>query len=306
MYYTNKDFKNYFDIATEACKDLASARELCQKVMKLAKKYNANFFFVTDGASTTDNKGNRVVEEMRRHMHNWELKNGFNPDDDWRDNPSDTSGYRLANESSHVSNSVLRNIVNFNNYTNLMEYIITPKSGKSIMEIKHNDFVNHYYSLKPEEFKDFNGGVCWDYVPFEAQYFKKHFKNVKYKTFFACHIDDNANPTHTFLLFYLNDKCYWFESSWKSHMGIYEFDNEDEALSYIKDELYNALDFKANVHDYFVVEYDALNKKMFGLSCVEYMEIMSKMKEYRYKQIKNVQVNVISHPVFDKNNKLIL
>ena len=83
----------------ESCRNLNEARKLCTDVQKLAKKYNANFFFVTDGASAYSNGNNgynNAVKEMRNHMDNWEKKNGFNPDDDWSNNMNDTSSYRLA------------------------------------------------------------------------------------------------------------------------------------------------------------------------------------------------------------------
>lgn len=67
----------------EACKDLKSAREFVSKVGELAKKYDANYFIVTDGASGIHNNGNPAVKNARDSQIKWEKKHGFDPDEDW-------------------------------------------------------------------------------------------------------------------------------------------------------------------------------------------------------------------------------
>lgn len=67
----------------EACKDLKSAREFVSKVGELAKKYDANYFIVTDGASEIHNNGNPAVKNARDSQIKWEKKHGFDPDEDW-------------------------------------------------------------------------------------------------------------------------------------------------------------------------------------------------------------------------------
>lgn len=72
-----------FDIFEEACKDKATARKFVKEVDKLAKKYNANYFIVTDGASGISNNGNPAVKNARNAQIEWEKKHGFDPDEDW-------------------------------------------------------------------------------------------------------------------------------------------------------------------------------------------------------------------------------
>lgn len=67
----------------EACKDLKSTREFVSKVGELAKKYDANYFIVTDGASGIHNNGNPAVKNARDSQIKWEKKHGFDPDEDW-------------------------------------------------------------------------------------------------------------------------------------------------------------------------------------------------------------------------------
>ena len=74
--------KNFLSIE-EACKDLKSAREFVSKVGELAKKYDANYFIVTDGASGIHNNGNPAVKNARDSQIKWEKEHGFDPDEDW-------------------------------------------------------------------------------------------------------------------------------------------------------------------------------------------------------------------------------
>ena len=41
------------------------------------------FFVVTDGASATSNNGCEAVKNARSNHIKWELKNNFDPDEDW-------------------------------------------------------------------------------------------------------------------------------------------------------------------------------------------------------------------------------
>lgn len=59
------------------------AREFCQEVNELAKKYNLSFFLVTEGASITKNSGSLAVRNARDAHIKWEKENGFDPDLDW-------------------------------------------------------------------------------------------------------------------------------------------------------------------------------------------------------------------------------
>lgn len=73
-------------IIVESCKDVETARNFLQEVDNLSKKYDANFFIVTDGASMTRNgrgKSEPAVKNARDKQIEWEKKNGGNPDEDW-------------------------------------------------------------------------------------------------------------------------------------------------------------------------------------------------------------------------------
>ena len=79
------------DITTESCKDLTAARQFVSEVQDVAKKYNANFFVVTDGASGYSNgngETNSAVKNAREAQVKWEKEHGANPDEDWSKNES--------------------------------------------------------------------------------------------------------------------------------------------------------------------------------------------------------------------------
>ena len=94
------------------------------------------------------------------------------------------------------------------------------------------NFYNFYYLLSPEELLHSKCGVCWDQVELERKLFND--ANINCDTYFI-YIDDNENlPSHTFLIFQLNDKYYWFEHSWYDMKGIHEYNNIKALLNDVK------------------------------------------------------------------------
>lgn len=64
-------------------KKIEIARQFCQEVKDIAKKYNLPFFVVTDGASATSNSGCVAVKNARDNHIKWEKENGYDPYEDW-------------------------------------------------------------------------------------------------------------------------------------------------------------------------------------------------------------------------------
>lgn len=188
------------------------------------------------------------------------------------------------NDSINESDeSILELIKSFNEELSIYEYIIVNTNGSIIDQIKQDSFKN-YKTLSPEKFKKFKGGICWDYVAYEWRYFKSHFSNIKIKTFYFAIIKNGiVSNTHTFLLFYINDKVYWFEASWKSHIGIIEYNSENEALS----DIINTLKFN-NKNDWFIVEYNAGDNKYINITDTEYINQMNTLPEYNFKYLQKV------------------
>lgn len=181
--------------------------------------------------------------------------------------------------------SLWRSILRFNYDTNNMNYYMHNKNYQGPADAKA--FEKYYYVLTPKEFAHYEGGVCWDYVAYQADYFKKNYPSLDYKVFYiaSIHEDPDDIPTHTFMLFKYEGKWFWFESSWKAYIGIWEFSSIPAALTYI-----------ANAHKIHAIkepgisrfkettinEYNPLDKTLFGLNCVEFMERMAGIEEYTY------------------------
>ena len=114
MYIMSLD-KTKSKSVNEACKDLKSAREFVSKVGELAKKYNANYFIVTDGASGIHNDGNPAVKNARDSQIKWEKEHGFDPDEDWSKDKS-------VNEQASILNEVKQFPIEFDKEGNLIIY----------------------------------------------------------------------------------------------------------------------------------------------------------------------------------------
>lgn len=188
---------------------------------------------------------------------------------------TDIEGDISVNESS---DSIFDKILKLNDRLNDYEYMV-PNNGNPITHIKNDDFVKYYILLSPNEFEKYRGGVCWDYVAYEAMYFRAKYPNIKFETYYQIIDNRNDNPTHTFLIFEFNKKWYWFESSWKPNCGVYGFDNKSDCIEYIMQKL------KLSGKNYgtYICKFDATDATMYGMNCVGYMNYMSFMiKPYKF------------------------
>lgn len=140
-------------------------------------------------------------------------------------------------------------------------------------------FFDNYKSLTIKEFEKYKVGVCWDYVHYEANWFKTH--GYKYETFYVqVQDEDGYCPSHTFLIFYLpsSNKPYYFEASWKDYRGIESFNTLSELHKTIKQRHINSVQSKCYSETYFIQKYDAASKSYEGLNCKDYMMKVSNGK----------------------------
>jgi len=168
--------------------------------------------------------------------------------------------------------NILNKIHKFNLELNEYECSIIV-NNEIIDEFSDEYFYDNYKTLNYNEFKKYKCGVCWDYVMYESAYFKKYFSDINYETYFFLIASDGYYSTHTFLLFYLNNNVYWFESSWKPYCGIHKFDSQQDALDYIFKELKNFYNPKIDKDDEsFYCSYNAKSKLLNNISCQEYID----------------------------------
>lgn len=183
--------------------------------------------------------------------------------------------------------ALFERIRKFNSEMNQMEYII-PNDGEIISEITEDAYVKYYRCLSLREFKEWNGGICWDYVIYESYYFNNHFPEVRIKTFY---IEINDSESHTVLVFFMNDKVYLFESSWKSMCGIYEFNNINDLLSFVLHKMLSLSNHSLSNTKYICIEYNSYDKKLFGMNCIQYMNHMHRYPEYKFQLNQHAKCN---------------
>lgn len=94
------------------------------------------------------------------------------------------------------------------------------------------------YSLQsPNELINTKLGICWDMTELYRDYFE-HMTNLKYETYYLFYDDGKGCPSHTILVFYKDNKVYWFEPMFQSkncyYSGIHEYKNINELLKDFK------------------------------------------------------------------------
>lgn len=170
-----------------------------------------------------------------------------------------------------------------------IEYGFLDNNGKNIfdnLEVEYT-FNKVYYLMAPEELLNKKIGVCWDQVELERKLFEEN--NIKNETYFI-YIDDKNNlPSHTFLVYYMNNKVYWFEHSWFNEKGIHEYNNLNELLNDIEIKFVksreNEVSKDLDVHIY------KYNKPNYNISCDEfYSYIFTQEKIFNFK-IENAGIN---------------
>ena len=190
--------------------------------------------------------------------------------------------FNAAAESK--KDDTLSEIIKFNKYCNKFEYGLR-KNGVLLRNTTSEDWDKHYKLVGPKQFVKQNGGVCWDWVTFEADYFKHNFSNIQFTTWYIVFDNKRSCPTHTFLTFQLNGKTYYFESAFCRFRGVYE-GNLNDILDFVlhnmnkhhpKDEP-NLLD-----HKYYIVKYNALDPSIIGANCEKFMQYCINQKWVSHK-----------------------
>ena len=143
------------------------------------------------------------------------------------------------------------------------------------IELVYNQFKNYdyiyienidSYNIKsPNEFKDYHGGVCYDYVVTIADQLEE--EEIPYHCYYTViHKGNKTIATHTYIIVEPN---LWIECAWKLKQGLYEVDSykdiEKELLDYY------------NGDSAFTVEYNPLETVgMFLSEFYDYLEKKSK------------------------------
>jgi len=161
------------------------------------------------------------------------------------------NGYDLVCES--MSNPSIKRIYNqiskiLYAYMDKKGNIIKPSYHKGGHEWSDGDgnidsdesyFIEHYISKSAQEILRTKVGICGDAV--EATRFLMDKANIQYKEYYLEQV--KYHNGHSFIGYVENDNYYWFETSWRDHNGIHQFNSEKDMLIHI------AQLFKSQSHD---------------------------------------------------------
>ncbi len=117
-------------------------------------------------------------------------------------------------------------------------------------------------------------GTCWDQVELERKWFLNH--NYRFKTYYLFFENDKPLPTHTFLVYEVNSKYYWFENAFESERGIHEFNNLENLLNIVKEKQFKyAMNYsEANLNDKDDMKCFEFNIPMENIDIKEYLNLM--------------------------------
>ena len=151
-----------------------------------------------------------------------------------------------------------------------IEYGFLDNSSNDIFKDKDVEqvFNKIYYLMSPEELLIKKKGVCWDQVELERKLFTNN--SIKNKTYFIYADNHDTLPSHTFLIFQLNNKYYWFEHSWYDMKGIHEYNNIKALLNDVKNKFIDSIKNEINSnlnYETFIYKY---NKPKYHISCDEF------------------------------------
>ena len=181
----------------------------------------------------------------------------------------------IYNENGVVQNTELKDIIKFNKYMN--KTFLYGLAINGVIDKKRNttgeDYDKLYKFASPTQFEKQNGGVCWDYVTYEADYFSKNFPNIKYTAYYVVFDDKDNFPTHTFLILYTDSQYIYFESSFKMIQGVYSAKSEKDIINFVLDSIIKH-ESSTNLLKcpYYVFKYNPLDPSLNGMSCMEFMK----------------------------------
>ena len=181
---------------------------------------------------------------------------------------------------------------------------------KLITNPSEQDYINKWHCLSPNEFINIGGGVCYDFVEWEADYLKKH--QIPFKKFHISHhigfdktdVGKDA-ATHSICVAIVNGKYMYIEGSSKKlakAIGyIKEFNNIDELLDFaVKHTIHGPEQSKLIIIDYTNVD------NLIGLNLFDYQNrIFSKGKVIKSDFIQEGAFQDIKNGVNPYSSKLV-
>lgn len=194
-----------------------------------------------------------------------------------------------------VDDNVSYDMINdFNKTLNKWKYGVLI-NGKKYLKSSDIDW-SKYKTIPIKDIEKYQVGVCWDFVNYQHDWFKKN--NIKDESyFFVMQLSDDEDDivTHTFSIIEFESNKYWFESSWFGHQHLMKVNSYKDVIS----ELIKRYDKnKENPYSVFKYNPDGMDK---NLTNSEFFKRATKNCIYDHKGKKTIQesVNDINQKCYD-------
>lgn len=148
-------------------------------------------------------------------------------------------------------------------------------------------FNQEYHLMSPQELLQKKVGVCWDQVELERKLFTEN--NIKNSTYFIYIDDKQSLPLHTFLVFSMNNKIYWFEHSWFDEKGVHEYNNIKDLLNDVKSKFIKSRENELpNFFKLYIYKYD---KPKYNISCDEFYNYINTQEKIEEINLEDSMIN---------------
>ena len=127
-------------------------------------------------------------------------------------------------------------------------------------------FSNNYRLQSPTQISQSKVGICWDQVELQRRWFEKH--GIEHGIFYIELQGQEVTPTHTFLIYHMHDKYWWFEHSWVNMKCIRDYKDLRSALLDV------ILNYQKECNDNTSPIYVSWLKEtpQYGISCDQYIQ----------------------------------
>lgn len=157
-------------------------------------------------------------------------------------------------------------IIDFYNTLLDVEYGWYDNKGNLYENIKDGNFLKDYQMQNIDNLLKSKHAICWELCELERQFFLR--EEIPFMTVFAILKGSDKFPCHTFLIYKLNQKYYWFEASWVNKKGIKEYNSCEEIF---KEIAYNFEDFtKTKDYDVSQMAFYKYEKPQENITCVPF------------------------------------
>lgn len=180
-----------------------------------------------------------------------------------------------------ASSAIIEKLLDLNRNLNKYDYI-------------DNSTGKNYKLRSPNQFESDHGGVCWDFVVYQADQFKK-LGITNYKTYYIAFDKAPNYPTHTFQIIKLNNQYAYFESSYIRIRGIWMAKSSNDLISFVINTMIKQTKSLKDAR-YEVREYDPSEGKLIGMDAVEFMNYMNEKKFASFRYVKDPKIVKIHKP----------